>query len=68
MKTIKAGMKNWQTTLIGAVLAGAVALQSYLQNGDLAVTDPQVIVAVLIAVLSFVMRDASQTSEGSGLK
>ena len=67
MKTVKAGLKNWQTTVVGLLLAALVVLQRQMQGG-MSFDDPNLWVAVGIAVLGFLMRDASVTSEQSGLK
>jgi hypothetical protein len=63
MNTIKSGLKNWQTTLIGFALAVLLVVQSSdLSNWR------EWVVPALIAGLSFLMRDAGKTSEQSGIK
>jgi hypothetical protein len=54
-------MKNtsWKTTLIGCLLAIVVAVQPLIATGT--IDWKQVIIAALIAALSFVMKDADVT-------
>lgn len=52
-------MKSWKTTLVGAVLAGLTVLQGYLENHE--VKPITIIVAVVIAVLGYLMKDFDQT-------
>lgn len=49
-------MKNYRTTLIGAILAAIVAIQPYLETGE--VEWKQLSLAGLIALLSYVAKDA----------
>lgn len=67
MKTLSAGIRNYQTTIIGAVLSGAMVAQEHI-DGDLTLTNPKTWIAVLIAVLGFLVRDASKSSEESNIK
>lgn len=56
MNAIKTGLWNWKTTIVGALLAGLLVLQE-AAKGDLAWSDPEVWVAVAIAILGFVAKD-----------
>lgn len=58
-------MKNWRTTLIGAVLAGLSFLAIYQSNGGALDNWQQWIIPVLIAVMGYVAKDAGVTG---GLK
>ena len=60
MKEVRAALWNWKTTIIGAVLAGLLVLQESIQN-ELAWSDPAVWVAVAIAILGFVAKDADKS-------
>ena len=57
---MKAQVKNWKTTIAGAILAGLLAIQ----NEDL--TDWKAwILPAAIAVLGFLARDADKSTEES---
>ena len=63
MNAITSGLRNWQTTLIGVVLAILLVIQSNdLSNWQ------EWIVPALIAGLGVLSRDANKTSESSGIK
>ena len=63
MKAITSGIRNWQTTVIGVVLAILIVIQSNdITNWE------EWIVPALIAGLGVLSRDANKTSENSGLK
>ncbi len=54
-------MKNWKTTLLGAAIAGLVALQGMTSH------DPKTIAAAfLIAAFGAVCKDFNVTGTGSG--
>ncbi len=74
MGAILSGIKNWKTTLAG-VITGVLTLASDAICDALAITDPasreQVragIIAVGVAAMGLLMRDADKTSEESGAK
>jgi len=67
MKTVTAGLASWKTTAIGAILAGLLVAQEAL-TGDVSISDPQIIVAIAIAVLGFLMRDADKSSQDSKIR
>ena len=67
MKTFTAGLASYKTTVVGALLAGLLVAQEALTRG-VTLTDPQTLVAITIALLSFLMRDADVSSEESKLK
>lgn len=52
-------MKNWRTTLAGAVLAVVIAVQPFIESGawDL----KSVAVAAFVALLSYLAKDAGVT-------
>jgi hypothetical protein len=56
-------MRNWQTTIIGAVLAASVALNDFLLLGKDLTDWKSWIVPVLIAVFGYVAKDAKQITE-----
>jgi hypothetical protein len=51
--------KSWKTTLIGCILAIAVAIQPLISTGSF--DWKQIVIAALIAALSFVMKDSDIT-------
>ena len=61
---MKAQLKNWQTTICGALLAGLMVIAEKQQGSDL--TDwKEWIVPVAIAVIGFLARDAGRSTEQS---
>lgn len=52
-------MKNWKTTLIGALLAGAVAIQPLFEEGSY--DYKKLIYAGLIAIFGYVSKDWNVT-------
>lgn len=58
-------MKNWKTTLIGALLAGLSFLAIYQSNGGALDKWQQWIIPALIAVMGYLAKDAGVTG---GLK
>ena len=50
---------SWKTTVIGLILAVIVAVQPLISTGE--IDWKQVVIAALIAALSFVMKDADVT-------
>ena len=59
-----AQLKNWQTTICGALLAGLMVIAEKQQGSDL--TDwREWIVPVAIAVIGFLARDAGRSTEQS---
>lgn len=67
MKTLTAGLNSWKSTIAGLILAGLLVLQQ--QTGDgLQWDDPQLWVAVAIAVLGFLTRDADKSSQDAGIR
>jgi hypothetical protein len=50
---------SWKTTLIGCILAIAVAIEPLISTGTF--DWKQVVIAALIAALSFVMKDSDVT-------
>jgi hypothetical protein len=52
-------MKNWKTTLLGTLLATAIAVQPYLETGI--IDYKNLVLAALISALSFVMKDHDVT-------
>ena len=54
MKTL-----SWKTTLIGCILAAVIAIQPLISTGT--IDWKQVIIAALVAALSFVMKDSDVT-------
>ena len=62
--TITTGLKNWQSTAIGATLAVLLIMQ---ESDDLSNWKVWVIPS-LIAALGIVMRDANKSSIGTGVK
>lgn len=55
--------ESWKTSLVGAILAGLTVYQGYLQNGT--VSNIEISIAVVIAILGRLMADASKASEPS---
>jgi len=55
-------MKNWKTTIVGALLAIVVAVQPYAATGVF--EWKQMIVPALIALLGYIAKDAGVTGEG----
>jgi hypothetical protein len=49
-------MKDWRTTIVGAILAAAVAIQPIIETG--VVDWKNVAIAAIIALLSYLMKDA----------
>jgi len=66
MQMTYAGLANWKTTIVGALLAALLIVQEGLDNG-VQITDTQLWVAVGIAVLGFLARDANKSSRDSGI-
>ena len=63
-----AGIRNWETTVTSATIAGLMVLKEY-NDGTLSFENWRSwIIPVLIAVLGAVARDADKSSEISGLK
>ena len=61
---MKAQLKNWQTTICGALLAGLMVIAENQQGSDL--TDwTEWLVPVAIAVIGFLARDAGRSTEQS---
>jgi hypothetical protein len=54
-------MKNWKTTLFGALLAIAVALQPLLTTGSL--DWKAIVIAALIAAIGYFAKDAGVTGK-----
>jgi hypothetical protein len=52
-------MKNWKTTLVGAILAVVIAVQPIIATGS--IDWKAVALAALIAVLGYVAKDAGVT-------
>jgi hypothetical protein len=50
------GMKNWRTTIIGALAAGGTAALSYFQTGGLDMKTAAIVAG--FAVLGFFSKDA----------
>lgn len=68
MSRIKAGIRSWETTIIGMVLAGLQVLQNY-NNGELSFDNWRSwAIPALIAMGGVLVRDADKSSEASGLK
>lgn len=57
-------IRNWQTTLAGALLAGLVAVQEYSKGADLSDWQNWILPAS-IAVIGFLARDAGRSTEES---
>ena len=55
-------MKNWRTTLLGILLAVAVAIQPYTMTGVF--EWKQMIIPALIALLGYFAKDAGVTGTG----
>lgn len=55
-------MKNWRTTLIGAVTAAIVAVYPIIQTGE--ISWKNVLEAAVIAAFGAVAKDANVTSVG----
>ena len=53
-------MKNWQTTLIGAIGAISIALAPYFQSGQLP-DGKTLVTAIIVALLGLAAKDARQT-------
>jgi hypothetical protein len=54
-------MKNWKTTLIGAVIAVATAVQPSISNGQ--IDWKAVGMGALIALFGFLAKDAEKTAQ-----
>ena len=67
MKTLIAGLASWKSTLLGAVVAGLLVWQEHLKNG-VTMDDPQLWIAIGIAALGFVLRDADVSSQDSKIR
>ena len=63
MKTIKSGIKNWKTTIIGIAIAVLTIMQD---STDLSKIEDWIFPA-LITALGILMRDADKSSEASGV-
>jgi len=61
---MKANLKNWQTTLAGALLAALIAAQEASAGKDLSDWKSWVLPAS-IALLGFLARDAGRSTEES---
>lgn len=61
---MKPQLKNWQTTIAGALLAGLVAVQEASKGADLSDWQTWILPAA-IAVLGFLARDAGRSTEDS---
>lgn len=61
---MKPQIRNWQTTLVGALLAGAIAMQEAANGKDLADWRSWIL-PVSIAALGFLARDANKSTEDS---
>ena len=67
MKAITAGIASWKSTIAGAALAGLLVWQE-MDKGGIEISDPQLWVAIAIAVLGFVTRDADKSSQDSSIR
>lgn len=54
-------MKNWRTTVVGALLAIAVAVQPFATTGVF--EWKQMLIPALIALLGFISKDAGVTGD-----
>lgn len=61
---MKAQIRNWQTTLVGVLLAALITLQEATNGKDLADWKAWVL-PVSIAALGFLARDAGRSTEES---
>jgi nicotinamide riboside transporter PnuC len=55
-------MKNWRTTLVGALLAVLTIIQPLIEDGT--VTPIRIAIAGAIALLGYLMKDFSVTGTG----
>lgn len=55
-------MKNWKTTVVGAVGAAALALQSLFATGE--VDAKTALTAAIVAILGFLAKDFNVTGTG----
>lgn len=55
-------MKNWKTTIIGAVIGGLVAIQPILESGS--VNLREVLIGFLLAAFGAVSKDFNVTGTG----
>ena len=67
MKTILAGINSWKTTIIGCAIAALLIVQDALTTG-VQLNDAELWVAVEIAVLGIVSRDADKSSQDAGVR
>ena len=67
MKTILAGINSWKTTIIGCAIAALLIVQDALTTG-VQLNDAELWVAVGIAVLGIVSRDADKSSQDAGVR
>jgi hypothetical protein len=54
-------MKNWRTTIIGALMAAVSAIALYQQSGGDLADWKQYVIPALLAALGFATRDANNT-------
>lgn len=55
-------MKNWKTTIIGALLAAVIAIQPLFETGDY--DYKKLGLAALVALLGYLTKDAGVTGTG----
>lgn len=55
-------MKNWKTTIVGAVIGGLVAIQPILESGQINVQE--LLIGFLIAAFGAVSKDFNVTGTG----
>ena len=63
MNTISQGLKNWQSTIIGALLAAVVVIESTVNRGADIADWKTWILPALIAALGFVAKDAAKAAK-----
>ena len=54
-------MKDWKTTIVGAILAATVAIQPIIETG--VVDWKNIAIAAIIALLSYLMKDAGKETK-----
>lgn len=58
---------SWKTTIVGWLLAGLLVLQQHLKDG-ISFSDPQLWIAVAIAVFAAVARDGNKSDQDQHLR